>query len=240
MHGVITVNLIFLLSFLVFPNVFYINMLLYKKNEDDPNKENAPFYYVLSFLFRPSWRPGRPHSTRLGRVLDEVGPGPTWGGPLLGPAPPWVGTAAEHMHTRQGSGHFEPAWAIILPQWKFKWVRMLVLISSYTVIYTKWAKSRFTVINIHKFILVLLFVNNYIIFHVSHCKPTFAHPCDSHTQHISLNFWVPLSDHYLLFCRHNFQKCLPRIPGKWPRAILIRQCWASYLRMEGFSLTGSQ
>lgn len=54
MRGVITVNLIFLLSFSVFSNVSYINMLLYKKNEDDPNKENAPFYYVLSFLFRPS------------------------------------------------------------------------------------------------------------------------------------------------------------------------------------------
>ena len=44
--------------------------------------------------------------------------------------------------------------------------------------YTGWGKSRFTVVSTKntEFILVLLFINYYIIFHISNCKP-FAPPC---------------------------------------------------------------
>ena len=42
---------------------------------------------------------------------------------------------------------------------------------------TQWGKRRFTVVNVRntQFILVLLFNNYCIIFHMNNCKPTFAH-----------------------------------------------------------------
>lgn len=37
------------------------------------------------------------------------------------------------------------------------------------------SKNRFIIMSI-QFIFVLLYINNYIIFHVNNCKPTIAHP----------------------------------------------------------------
>ena len=44
---------------------------------------------------------------------------------------------------------------------------------------TGWGKSRFTVVSTQnmQFILVLLFINYFIIFHTNNYKPTFASPC---------------------------------------------------------------
>ena len=59
------------------------------------------------------------------------------------------------------------------------WVVLEVpLITDYKFGYTGWGKSELTVVSMWNtgFILVLLFINYYIVFHTNNCKPSFVPP----------------------------------------------------------------
>lgn len=49
-------------------------------------------------------------------------------------------------------------------------------------------KSRLTVVCETQFILVLLFINNRVLFHLHNCEPTFAYPCIQMHLHI-IGIW---------------------------------------------------
>ena len=58
--------------------------------------------------------------------------------------------------------------------------------------YTRWGKSRFIALRMQntEFILVLLFISYFIIFHMYNCKPTFASPYNNTFQRMHFSFKV--------------------------------------------------